>query len=346
MGALRLIKPLLAVLPLVVTLAALAWALTTNPLSAPYVARTTSELAVTLERAVRQEADAEWIAAALETAVAARHAERAEMLLALADDLDRDVDGTAAREMIEEETGALSLAVDCALCMADTGTCPSLQHVTFCAVPFEMSVLGDLNALRRATVAVTLGEEVDELDAGLALVSLGATGAVIFSGGTSVTVKAGATLLRMGRRLGTVTPELTRFIRIPIRWSRVGDVISGSARLEDLTDAAALARMSSVAADMGRVRAATSTAEALSLARHVDSPADARRLAQVAEAAGPRTTRTFEVLGKGRVFRATVRLSRATVGTLALAWLAVVQLAAILGSRLGAMALRRLIRAL
>ncbi len=93
------------------------------------------------------------------------------------------------------------------------------------------------------------------------------------------------------------------------------------------------------------MRAATSTAEALRLTRLVDGPQDAARLARVAEAAGPRTTRTVAVLGKGRALRATVRLGRAAAGTLALMWLALVQVAVVVGTRLGALALRGLSRA-
>ncbi|CTQ48967.1 hypothetical protein [Jannaschia donghaensis] len=341
-----MIRRLLAALPLVATLGALLWALQANPLAAPFVERSAGDLALTLEQQVHRAATADWIEAALTQAVAARDADRATMLIGLAQDLGRDVDTTAATAMIAAETDTLSVAVDCAVCMADTSACSSLSHLTFCAVPFEMTVLGDLNALRRAAFAFAVGQEVDEVDAGLALVGLGATGAVLVSGGSSVTVKAGATLLRLARRIGSITPELTRFIRVPIRWARVDDFVLGTARIEDVTDGAALARMGALAADLGRVRAATSTAEALRLARFVDTPADATRLARVAEAAGPRTTRTFAVLGKSRVFRATLRVSRAATGTLILIWLTAAQIAVILGTRIGSLAVRSVMRAI
>ena len=270
-----MLRRLVSMLPLTATVGALVWALQSSPLAAPFVDRTATDLALTLERAVRREATADWLTAALAGAVAEGDADRAAMLIALADDLDRDVDTTAGTAMIDARTGAMSRMVDCAICMSDTARCSSLAHLTFCAVPFEMTVLGDLNALRRASVSYALDGQVDELEAGLALVGLAATGAVIFSGGSSVTVKAGATLLRMGRRIGSVTPALARSIRLPVQWSNVGDFVAGSARLEEVTDMAALARMGALASDMGRVRAATSTAEALRLARYVDTPQEA-----------------------------------------------------------------------
>ena len=322
------------------TLGALIWALQANPLAAPFVDRTQRDLALALERAVNRTATADWLTEILSDAVESQDAERAAMLIALTDELGRDVDTRAARALVEAQTGVLAGLADCGRCMADTANCASLSHLTFCAVPFELSPVGDLNALRRAAVAAAMDEEVDEIDAGLAIVGLAATAAVIASGGTSVAVKAGAGLLRTARRMGSVTPTLARSMHIPIRWNRMGDFLVGSARLDDVADMAALARLGSLATDLDRVRAATSTGEALRLTRFVDTPEDAARLARVAEAAGPRTTRSFAVLGKGRVFRATVRLSRAALGALALIWLTAAQLAAILGTRLGALALR------
>ncbi|WP_299650442.1 hypothetical protein [uncultured Jannaschia sp.] len=336
MGALgRLILRVLRALPLGLSLAATLWMLSANPFAAPFVERGQTELALTLEREVRRTATAEWIAAALDAAVADADADRAAMLIELAQDLGRPVDVTAAEAMIAARSGWLASAGDCAACMADATTCPTLAQLGACAVPFELSPLGDANALRRAGQAWMTGEDVDELDAGLALLGLGATGAMVLSGGSSVTVKAGAGLLRLARRIGSLTPELARTLRVPIRWGVVPDFLRGTARLADVTDTAALARVSGVAADMGRVRDATSTAEALRLARLVDTPEDASRLARVAEAAGPRATRSFEVLGKGRVFRATIRLGRLAAGALVLLWLTLLQAGIVLASWAG-----------
>lgn len=341
-----MIRRVLRALPLTATLGALVWTLQANPLAAPFVDRTGRDLALALEREVRREATVDWLTSELAASVTAQDAERAAMLIALADDLERAVDTSAAEEMIARHAGPLSRARDCAVCMADVAACRSMAHLTMCALPFELSPLGDLNALRRASIDVASGRDVDELDAGLAIIGLGATAAVLVSGGSSVTVKAGASLLRMARRIGSVTPTLARSLRLPVRWSKLNAVVAGTARVEDAVDARALARLRALAGDMGRVAAATSPAEALRLTRFVDTPEDAARLARVADVAGPRTTRTFAVLGKGRVFRATLRLSRAAAGTLLLIWLTAVQIAVILGTRLGAMLLRTGARAI
>ncbi|WP_308917746.1 hypothetical protein [Jannaschia sp. LMIT008] len=316
------LRVLLRLSPLGATLAATLWALSTNPLAAPWVERSGTDLALALERAVRLRASPRWVAGELDRAVAAGDADRAAMLLSLADDLHlQGVPRAAAEALVASRDDWLVQAKACGACMADIATCPSTTALAVCAVPFEMSPLGDANALRRAGMAWIADEPVDGLDAGFAAVGLGATGALVATGGGSATVKAGAALLRTARRMGTLTPGLVR---------TVGD----AARARDV------ATLGALAGDMGRVRDAVGLTGALALMRHVDGPADAARLARVADAAGAATPRAMAVLGRARVFRATVRLSRMAAGTLALAWLCVLQAGAIAAARLGGAALR------
>ncbi|MEM7711373.1 MAG: hypothetical protein AAF264_11625, partial [Pseudomonadota bacterium] len=314
------IRILMRTAPLWATLAALAWALSTNPFAAPLVQRTGQDLALALEREVRRTATPDWTEAALAQAVAAEDIDRTAMLVALAGDLGHDLDTRAAQALLDAQGGWQATATTCAICMADIATCPSVKMLGACAVPFEMSPLGDLNALRRAGLAWWDEDEIDRLDAGLALLGLGATGAAVATGGSSLAVKAGAGTIRMARRLGTLTP--------------------GLARMLDVTDAAKRPALQAVAADLGRVRGATSAGDALRLMRHVDGPEDARHLARIAEAAGPRTVRTFDVLGKSRTIRASLRLTRAALATAALIWLAIVQVAITFATRTGAALLR------
>lgn len=316
----RLIRTLLPV----VTLAVTGWALASNPLAAPFVERGAADLALTLERQVRRKANAAWMATALAEAVSAGDAERAAMLLGLADELDRDVPRAEAEALVATQSGTFVQIGDCGACMLEPAQCASTAMLAACAVPFELSPAGDLNALRRAGRDWIAGDDVDGLDAGLALIGLGATGAVLVSGGSSASVKAGTALLRLARRMGTLSPPLTRAARLAMRG-----------------DADALARLGRTAAELDRVRAATSMSDTLRLMRHVDGPENAARLARVAEAAGPRTARSFAVLGPARVFRATTRLSRAAAGALALIWLSVLQLGTIAAGHAG----KRLARA-
>ena len=343
LGALGLILRTLRAAPLIATLAATGWAVSNNPLAAPYVERSTQDLALALERRVARVASTEWIETELVAAVAAEDVDRTTMLLDLATDLDRPVDRTPAETLIARHSGMLANATACGACMLDIGQCQTITQIGACAAPFELSPLGDLNALRRAAVAWATGAEIDTIDASLGLVGLAATGALLATGGGSASVKAGAGLLRLARRMGSVTPELARLLRLPVAWDLVPGYLAGTKRLEEVTDARQLARLTVTAQQMDSVRLATSTPEALRLLRLVDGPRDAWRLARVAEAAGPSTTRTLAVLGKSRAFRATVRLSRAAAGTFALLWLTLVQLAVVVGTRVGSAALRKMV---
>ncbi|WP_220750690.1 hypothetical protein [Jannaschia sp. AI_61] len=320
------------------------WLLTTNPLAQPFVERTAEDLSQTLERRIARQASPAWIASELDRAIASDDPDRVAMLLSLREDLGHSLDTEAAEALLARHQSLLPQALSCGRCMVDVATCPSLTHLAACAAPFELSPLGDINALRRGAVAWAAGDEVDHLDVSLALIGLGATVAVVASGGSSTAVKAGAGLTRMANRMGTLTPAAKGLLRVPVRWTAVPAYLSGRAALDTVTDLSHVARLGRFAADMDRVRRATSTAEALRLARHVDSPEDAARLARLAEAAGPRTSRSLAVLGKARAFRATLRLTEAAIGALLILWATVLHLAVVLGTRLGALALCTLVR--
>jgi hypothetical protein len=70
-----------------------------------------------------------------------------------------------------------------------------------------------------------------------------------------------------------------------------------------------LAPVGAIFADLGRTRDVLGTSQTLHLLPLVDDAADARTLARLSEALGPRTVSHLEVLGKSRLFRATVRFS-------------------------------------
>jgi hypothetical protein len=144
-------------------------------------------------------------------------------------------------------------------------------------------------------------------------VGLAATAATIGTGGTSYAVKAGASLVRAARRLGTLTPTLARTLGDTVDglvdWSRAAGHLARGGRLEDLADGAKLARLEGLAGDFGRVARNTSVADALRLAAHVETPAEARTLARLSDVRATRTRGTLHALGKARAFRAMHRLS-------------------------------------
>lgn len=95
-----------------------------------------------------------------------------------------------------------------------------------------------MNALRRAGLAWSLGQEVDQFEAGLAVAGLVATGLVLSSGGASATVKVGVTGLRLARKLGSVPArlqaELSDAARALNRWDTLPHVLARLARLAEV----------------------------------------------------------------------------------------------------------------
>ncbi len=340
----RFLDRVLAFCPFGLSFAALLMLLTQNPLSAPYVERSLDDVRLELAAALAREVTPEWYETELEAALAARDLDRVRLVAmtggrhGLAPD-----DQTLSRmqDLETEETGALAAMRDCAVCAADITACPRVALLAMCGVSVEMTPLGDLNALRRAAQAGIAGDEVDGVEVALASVGLGATGLALASGGTSVTVKVGATALRLARKMGRITEsfatELRQMADIGFKPGRLDDYALGKVEIGEVVDSARLGRAGDLAYDLGRVAANSSLTDAVLMLDKVDDAADARRLARLSDAAGPETRSTLELLGKSRAFRALVRLSGLAIGAAALLWLVGAQVLMFLGERIGRM---------
>ena len=302
---------------------ALIGSLAMQPLARPYVERTAEDLRLHLAAASARVVDADWLAPRLEAALAAGDRDRVELLTGMAARYDvplTHVQEAAVADALRPALG--ERLADCGACAYELDRCTGLADVVACNLPVELSPVGDVNALRRGAVAWWGERPVDGFEVALASVGLAATGLALATGGTSLSVKAGATLLRVGRRLGHVNARLAAVVA------------------ESVRDAAGIRALRVMAGDLDGVRRATSSTDAIALLRHVDGPADAARLARVADAAGPATRGHFEALGKARVLRATVRLTRGAAVFLALLAGLAVQVLLMLGSLL----LRRIAR--
>lgn len=320
--------------------AASLWTLSQNPFAEPMVERTTAQARLALDRALAREVTADWLVPRLDAALAEDDPDRVAMLSALAMEHGIVLPGETW-EAIDDALSPPGLgeqAYDCAACAIDIHACRTLAAMASCALPFELTVAGDINALRREAQAGIAGEDVDEIEVGLALAGVGATAAVLVSGGTSYTVKAGATLVRVARRMGALTPRFGRVLAeaadLPVDWA----ALARGASLPEVTDVAKLGRLTRIAGHLGEIRANTSTAEALVLLRHVETAEDAARMARLSAVAGRETRAVVEVLGPARAFRALTRVSDLA--------LAAIGLAAAFAAQLGSLALLLLLRAL
>lgn len=288
-----------------------------DPLITPFADAAADQIMAATDRMLAQAATPETLRAHISNRLAeeprnwlaldALVALAAERAIPLPDDLT-----DAVQIAREDDHGFYAQAASCAACAYDPAEC-SLSQVMICQAPIALSPIGDVTGITRAGVAYATGVEVDQIDLALSVVGLGATAAVLASGGSSVVVKAGAGLAKLARRMGRLSPRLvamaTDAVRGGVDWAR----LPAARSLDDLTAAIrvdAFAPLTNTLTDLERLRAATNTTTALHLLPMVDDAADARRLAHAAEALGPKLTGRAEVLGKARLLRATVIVSK------------------------------------
>jgi hypothetical protein len=305
----RRVARLLLLVVIVLNASAAVWTLAQNPFARPFVARSADELRLAIDRALARSATPDLVRGRLIEALDAGDIDRVEIYAGLADDHAIGLDpATAARiaELRARQVGFWNGVRACGSCAWDIASCRSIAMMGACGLTVEVSPLGDLNALRRAAVAWTLGENVDELDASLAVIGLAATGLIVVSGGSSGTVKVGAGLIRSGRRVGAVGVKLAESLALAtkglIRWSHVPNAV-WTRNFDEAVDAVRLGRLTAMTADFGIVAERTGTAEAVWLLRHVDNGEDLARLARVSEAMGKDSRKALDVLGKPRTFR-------------------------------------------
>lgn len=286
-----------------------------DPLLRPLIERSADEFSAALEREMAEEATGEAItskirALLVETprnwiAIQALEDLAAERALSLPPDLLAE--RTAAWD---EDSGWLAKAGGCLSCTFDASTC-SLSMAMVCNVPVAMTPVGDVVGLGKAAADYLAGREVDQLDLALSVIGIGATVATVATGGTSYTLKAGASLLRLARKMSLLPPRLLALVtdvaRTGIRWDDLAtfDGLKDPARL---IVADRVAPVVSVASDLGRISDRLDNTRTLHLLRHIDGPDDARRIAAAAERLGPRVVGALELLGKSRFMRMAFRL--------------------------------------
>lgn len=245
-----------------------------------------------------------------------------------------------------EDNGLLALANSCARCAVDPAQC-ALSAELLCQAPMVLTSAGDVVGIGRAGWNYATGAEVDLLDLALSAVGLTATAAVIASGGTSLSLKLGAGTVRIARKMRLLSPPLTGLIDTSLRRGIDWAALPAARSSGDLVRAvrqAELRPLYDVMQGVERIGTALPPAQTLHLLRYVDSADEARRIANAAEALGPRTVGRMEVLGKARFLRATVRWSEAMWQLAAAVAGLLLSLAGVLGGMVQGAALRVLRR--
>lgn len=245
--------------------------------------------------------------------------------------------------------GWLATGGKCAACMWDPKAC-DFSAILWCRAPVDLTPIGDVAGVVRESGNYALGNEVDMFDLTLSAVGLGAEILIPLTFGTSASVKVGATLLRTGRHLGSVTPAMARFIartgREAINWNIVAATRLG--RLSDdlprAVNPGRLRPLMALAESAGDLRGAIGLRRSLHVLRFADDPAEAARLSRAVRAGGPKTVGRLEFLGKSRVFRATLRFADEVVALGVAAFWLMASLVVLLGNLVLNGLLRRLRR--
>lgn len=329
------------------------WALAQSPLGVPLVERSHAGMVAAYERALTRAATPEALAARIEERLneVPRNWAALEALNALATAPGVSLPASLRDRydaLRAEDHGWLAQGRACVACAWDLRQC-SLSATLACGIGVHLTVLGDLLSLTREGGQYALGQPVDEVEVTLSFVGLGATGLVLFSGGSSLSVKAGAAFLKTAHRSGRLQPGLLavfhRAATQGVDWARLPAV-------RQVDDLAALARPNvlrpalETAESLGQVQARLGTRQTLHLVSYLDSPAEARALARSAQAMGSRTTGALEVLGKSRFLRMGLRLADEVWLLITLLTGAIWGLAGLAGAALGKRLLRGLRHAL
>lgn len=296
-----------------------AWQLYSNPLVGITVERTTEEIEIQLDRLLASKATASAMAERLRGLLAANPREWARidaiLELAAARGMTLPADVTAEIEAAYAEDYAIAaIAVACAKCLWDLDDC-SFATVFICRVPIELTSVGDAVSVTRELTHMARGEEVDEIDLVLSTVGLGAVVIAPLVGGSSLSIKVGASLTKTAYRMGSLTAPVLAAGTVAARRAIDWDLLMKSRPgrlLDDLRTAvrpAELRPITDFLRSVDSVRGAIGARWTLFVLRKVDSPADVRKVAAVAEAGKGKTAGALEMLGMKRLLRLSLRWS-------------------------------------
>lgn len=211
------------------------------------------------------------------------------------------------------------------------------------AIVSDLTVVGDVRDIISEGGKAAVGEDYSQFLLALAAVGLAAEGAMLATGGGSLTVKMGVSVLKVAKRTGNLTTAFaTRILRLSRAAARPAgrgvEVASAGGRIGDLALAPAARTAGGLSrtaarAELGRALGAVTTAadnagpaNTVRMMRFVRTTADAEELATFTSRFGRRSRVVAELTGKTtlRAFRAVARGVRMLVAFLwsLVAWVA------------------------
>ncbi|SMX31216.1 hypothetical protein [Actibacterium lipolyticum] len=247
-----------------------------------------------------------------------------------------------------DDTGLITQAQKCGRCMIDAAHC-EFSAVLLCQAPVALTPIGDIAGVATEGAHFVAGEPVDQVNLTLSLIGLAAVGLVVITGGSSASIKIGASSLKLARKMNVISPRLGRMINDAATRGVDWQAVPSARSIDDLSATLrpdVIGPLADTAQNIGRMRGALGGTATLHMLRYVDDAAEAKQIAKVSEVLGARTVGRMEVLGKSRLLRTTIRFSR-TAWVLAASVLALFLAAlSLLGSFIWARLSRRIARAI
>ncbi|MFG1480333.1 hypothetical protein V5F53_17000 [Xanthobacter sp. V4C-4] len=174
----------------------------------------------------------------------------------------------------------------------------------------DMMVWGDIRDASREGWKLARGEAADELILGLSAVGLALTAGTYATGGASLPVRAGITVVKAGARTGRLSVGLARSLTRAARESvdlaalrrlAANPVVADAAALKGVVRTDRLAGLARMLDDVATVEAKAGTRAALEGLKVADGGRDLGRVARLAQAKGGQTLAILKTLGRGAI---------------------------------------------
>jgi hypothetical protein len=253
------------------------------------------------------------VAREIEAALAADDADLAKSFLDLARDRHVEVDAALAARVDAANSTAAAAARNASSFGRGllTGEPDDLVGLAGSAVG-DLFVFGDIRDTVREGSRLVRGEHADPLILGLACVGLAITAGTYFSFGAAAPARIGASVVKVARRTGRMTTQMTewfgRAMRDVVDWPKLQRALASASITEpavavraarEAVKAEKSGELMRVIGDVGRVQSKAGTQAAVEGLKLAESPREISRVALLAEKKGTRTRAILKTLGRG-----------------------------------------------
>lgn len=327
--------------------------LASNPYVSLFVEVSSDELRQRLERSLLIFAEQSAVEAKLHKALEQTPADwiLIDLLIEYSDEQNWTLDPqliAVINQRDDEERSYWAAAQDCWVCVNDAQACP-LSLAQICNVVTELTPVGDVRSLIVEYEHWQNNQEVDQLNVGLSVVGLGATALAVGTGGSSLTVKAGAGFLKAAKNAKRLNNKLTRFImrtvdglvdfsKIPKGWA------SNPRLLKQAIDPKKYRELSLLSSGLGDMLGSVGITRSFKYINKIDNANDAAKIGRLTKVGKSKALVALEMMGKSRLFKQMSKYSKHAKYLLATAFSLLFSILGIFSSAIGAVLQRFILR--